>query len=1204
MRSGHEGTPADERFEIRGHLGTGASGAVYEAYDRHADQRVALKELMHVSPGALARFKNEFRALADIHHPNLVRLKELIERDGRWYIVMELIDGDELLRHVRAVSNDPGFDERLLRDAFAGLAEGLSALHAAGILHRDLKPSNVRVTREGRAVLLDFGLITAVDEHDQSTHDAVGTIAYMAPEQAAGQKLGPATDWYAFGASLYEALTGRMPFESGSTLLIALDKQRSLPPHPDTLVRGLPADLCELCMGLLQIAPEKRPRESEVLAVLRDGGEVAAPKPSIMPMAMFAGRDEELSQLARALGRTREGALAVVLVEGESGVGKSELVAEFLRRQQEREPLTVALRGRCYENEQASYKAFDTCIDELADTLRRMGGRAVRMLPAHAPLLSQLFPSFCEVPALPRGALDGVSADPTARRLQGFSALAELLRNLSRERPVILVIDDLQWADSESFRLLRALVEDEARPSMLVLATVRPPGELDDETRSSVDMVRAWRCCEVVSIGGLPAPAAAELARVLLGDEQDASWAGAIAEESRGHPFLLAELVRFARSGEPGSRPALTLEAALAARIEQLPAQVREVLEVVALAGRPHPPPVFARAMREARVDEALTILLGHRLLRARQGQIGCYHDRIRAVAVDGIERARRPAMHRGLAQALAQQRGADPSEEALHWDLAGEPERALEAYERAARRAFDTLAFAHAVRLYTRALALLADRSAPHYASLVSARADALSCAGRCAEAASAYAEAAELCRDAQARLVLRSKTAVKLMQSGNLTAGIDACRALFAELGIRMPRGTLASLLVVFWHRARTRFSMDAVVAQPVVDPRTRLVLDLLHDHGTTLGVVSTMAFLVLSAQYARLALKTGDARYIRRAYASEGWLRNAQGGMHSAAPFFAASHALAARNPDSEGIRAYEAYAEGSALLADWQWQAARDLLEEAERLHVRHHRDDPWALINARYHLGMAWYRMGEHALLARRMDEWIHEAHERQDRFAVLLLTGTGHGAIRHLMRGSVEGALTELDEGLAGVPDEPFSFGHFGHVMLTTQALVYAGGRAAWDRLEASRAAHARAFLYKTRVGKSALLLLRSQAALSACTCASAAERKSLLALVHDTTRRLRRQKAGFTDAFAALYDALLRSIESKPGALELAREARTRFEQLRAVGLWPSLYLEGLLEGGASGAARKAQALDFYASQGWVDPARAVRMSLPGLSG
>jgi hypothetical protein len=243
-------------------------------------------------------------------------------------------------------------------------------------------------------------------------------------------------------------------------------------------------------------------------------------------------------------------------------------------------------------------------------------------------------------------------------------------------------------------------------------------------------------------------------------------------------------------------------------------------------------------------------------------------------------------------------------------------------------------------------------------------------------------------------------------------------------------------------------------------------------------------------------------------------------------------------------------------------------------------------------------------MGEHALLARKMEEWIQEVEERQDRFAALLLTGTGHGAIRHLMRGSVDAALAELDAALAGVPDEPFSFGHFGHVMLSTQALVYAGGRAAWDRLEAQRAAHDRAFLYKTRVGQSTLLLLRSQAALSAHESAGAAEQKSLLALVHDHTRRLRRHKAGFTDAFAALYDALLRSIEHEPGALELAREARIRFEQLRAVGVWPSLYLEGLLEGGAGGATRRADALAFYAAQGWADPERAVRMSLPGLSG
>jgi hypothetical protein len=1204
MHAGHEGTPPEQRFEIRGHLGSGGFGTVHEAFDRQTEQRVALKELTRASPGSLVRFKNEFRALADLHHPNLVRLRELIEREGSWYIVMDLIEGEQLLDFVRPASNDPGFDERRLREAFAGIAEALAALHGAGILHRDLKPSNVRVTREGRAVLLDFGLVTAVDEERQSTHaDAVGTIAYMAPEQAAGEKLTPATDWYALGASLYEALTGRMPFDGHSGLMIALEKQRSLPPHPEALLRGLPADLSELCMSLLQIAPDARPDARAVLEVLRGTSALEGPRISVMPAAPFAGREEELGQLQRAHERTRQRQLAIVLVEGESGVGKSELVAEFLRREQAREPLLLALRGRCYENEQASYKAFDTCFDELAGALRKMGGQAARVLPAHAPLLTQLFPSFAEVPALPRAALDGVSADPTARRLQGFGALAGLLRNLAAERPVLLVVDDLQWADSESFRLLRALVEHDAPPSILVLCTVRPRDELDGETLSSIDMVRSWPCTEVVSITGLPAPAASALARTLLGEHQDPSWASAIAEESRGHPLLLAELVHYARA-QPRARVALTLEAALAARVERLAAPVRELLELVALAGRPHAPPVFARALRVDSVDEALTILLANRLLRARQDQVGCYHDRIRAVVVERVSDARRPQLHRGLAQALAQQRGADPSEEAMHWDLAGEPERALDAYERAARRAFDALAFAQAERQYARAIALVADRKSAHYAGLVAERAHALSCAGKSAEAATAYAEAAQLCHDEEPRLVLQSRMAVKLLQSGNLEAGLAVCRSFLAELGIRLPRSDLASVLLALWNRLRTRFSMDAVRERPEVDARTRLVMDLLHDVSVTLGVVKTTGFLVLSAQYARLAMRSGEPAYMRRSFAAEGWLRNATGGMERARPFFDAARTLGARYPDSEGIRAYEAYGEGSALLANWQWHAARDLLEEAERLHVRHHPDDPWGLIGARYSLGMAWYRMGEHALLLRRMDAWIHEAEERQDRFAVALLTGMGHGAIRHLMRGAGERALSELDDSLAHVPDEPFSFAHFGHVMLTTQVLVYAGGRAAWERLAARHKAHSRAFLFRTRVGRPALLLLRCQAALSAYEESSASERRAFLRLVRDHTRKLRREKSGFTDAFAALYDAQALALEgSARAALELARDAHRRFAELRAVGVWPARYLEGHLEGGERGAQHCAEALAFFESQGWRDARRAVRMSVPILS-
>ncbi|KAB2899698.1 MAG: serine/threonine protein kinase, partial [Kofleriaceae bacterium] len=188
-----------ERFELRGELGVGGSGAVYRVLDHARGEEVALKTLRRVSGADLYRFKREFRALSGVHHPHLVTLHELFVVGTEWMYTMELVDGERFDRWVRPAGV---LDEARLRDALRQLADGLHALHAAGKIHRDLKPTNVLVDRRGRVVILDFGLTVPPESVDR-THEggSVGTIAYMSPEQAADLPLGPATDWYAVSAS-------------------------------------------------------------------------------------------------------------------------------------------------------------------------------------------------------------------------------------------------------------------------------------------------------------------------------------------------------------------------------------------------------------------------------------------------------------------------------------------------------------------------------------------------------------------------------------------------------------------------------------------------------------------------------------------------------------------------------------------------------------------------------------------------------------------------------------------------------------------------------------------------------------------------------------------------------------------------------------------------------------------------------------------
>ena len=178
----HSGHDLHERFRIVRCIGAGGAGVVYEAEDMRARRRVALKTLKEVSGQGVYRLKKEFRSLADVRHPNLIRLGELHHARGQWFFTMDLIDGVSILDHVRrepdSGSGGSGLDEPRLRKALRQLVAGLRGLHDAGKVHRDIKPSNVMVDDDGKLVLLDFGLVGAIDPIDSRFDWCTGFVPH------------------------------------------------------------------------------------------------------------------------------------------------------------------------------------------------------------------------------------------------------------------------------------------------------------------------------------------------------------------------------------------------------------------------------------------------------------------------------------------------------------------------------------------------------------------------------------------------------------------------------------------------------------------------------------------------------------------------------------------------------------------------------------------------------------------------------------------------------------------------------------------------------------------------------------------------------------------------------------------------------------------------------------------------------------------
>lgn len=419
------------RFEVLREIGRGGMGVVYAALDRERNLEVALKVIRDAGSEALHSFKQEFRSIADIVHPNLICLHELFAEGDQWFFTMELIEGDHFLQYVRGkrpgdgtvaadtpqaltivdpslmetatgefvdffarsalaregkilaghrgtsagseplqrmVSRKPiDWDLERLRSVLTQLAQGLDAVHSRGKLHRDIKSSNVMVTTQGRAVILDFGLASTISELNRMR--ARGLVGTLA--YASPEQT--AGEQLTPASDWYSV--GVMMFEAltgyspfGTDTGSLLERKLTTPPPAaDDLVEGVPGDLNTLCSELLQIDPSARPSGKRVLDLLKAGTATTYYAGANPSAADFIGRERELGILNDALRAARSGSAAVAMVYGPSGFGKSSLVQKFLSGLSDRD--TLLLRGRCYEQESVPYKGIDSAMDALAEHL-------------------------------------------------------------------------------------------------------------------------------------------------------------------------------------------------------------------------------------------------------------------------------------------------------------------------------------------------------------------------------------------------------------------------------------------------------------------------------------------------------------------------------------------------------------------------------------------------------------------------------------------------------------------------------------------------------------------------------------------------------------------------------------------------------------------------------------------------------------------
>jgi tRNA A-37 threonylcarbamoyl transferase component Bud32 len=1225
--------PGTDRFHVVGRLGAGGMGVVYEAFDAERGTRVALKTLREMTPKGLLRLKNEFRALQDLRHRNLVRLYELRSEQGRWFFVMELVLGVNLLDHVRpklgylpasvtvttsGVPEQPlppprpssalgvraPLDEARLRDGLRQLAEGVSALHAAGKIHRDIKPSNVLVTPEGRVVLLDFGLATEYNEQQMESSFA-GTVEYMAPEQAATQGVQPASDWYSVGVILYEALSLTRPHR-GPLARIYHAFRRGEIPSVKNVAPDAPADLVALCDDLLRHDPAQRPEAPEVLRRL--GASEAAIRALPARATPFLGRERDLEALGDAYEATRAGRAVTVFVHGESGVGKTALVRHFTQRLQE-ERGVVVLWGRYYERELVPFRAFDGVLDDLARFLLRLPRDEARdLLPAQLPLLAEVFPVLRgltgkNAPSPPAPA----ELDPRELRRLLYEGVRELFRRVAELRPLALVADDVQWADLDSRRLFSGVMRPPGAPAVLVLATDRdaaPAREAWLASRGDVGEVRH------LTLDPLSPDDASRLAAEILDEPTSdlAEVASQIAREAGGHPLFIGELARQIRHAPDLASTRLRLEEVLQRRIRALDPLSRRLLDLVSLCPGPLLHEIAARAL-DREVSEIHWIAADLRTARLLHPTVGGgrealepYHDRVRVAALSLLEEDARREAHRWLAEAYEALAAEDTEALATHWLGAEDRARASRYLSLTAAKAGEALAFERAARLYRQAIELESDAGARW--KLEAALGAVLVNAGRGEEAARAYLAAARAAPAPEARDFQR-RAADQLLRSGRVDEGLATARDAWREAGLRMARSPRGALFGLLGRRVQLRLRGVGFRerAEREIPAHVLEAIDMCWALAAGLGLVETIYGAHFQTRHLLLALQAGEPARIARALSAEAAFSSADGGRSAARTrrLSEAARALAARVGQPYAIGWAQATA-GFAAVLEGRWRDARHLCDEAEAT-LRQCTGVAWELSALQFFRGAALWYLGDLPALTRHVLAGEREAKDRGDLFG-LMCHRANYATWSWLAEDDPEGAREGLDACMRSWSHSGFHVEHWWDLVSRTSLALYGG-----------RPAEALAYvdagwvpLYRSLLPRTQLTRSEAQALRGSCRLAVAAEdparRAALLSRVDGDARRLEKERMPWTAPFASLLRAgavLQRRDAEEAVPLLLAAESGFGAADMR---LYEAAVRRrrGEMLGGDEGRALTAGADAWMEAQGIRRPDRFVEAMAPGL--
>ncbi len=680
------------RYRLLDQLGKGGMGSVYRAFDRLTGNEVALKRVLggddllmttsssDSAPDFRLSLTREFQSLASLRHPNIIGVIDYgFDNDRQPYFTMDVVEDAQ---NVLETGEDQHLNNKV--GLLVQILQALAYIHRRQIVHRDLKPGNVLVTEAHFEALgngdpvkqvkvLDFGLSVDIEE----ATGTVGTLFYMAPEVLRGTQAGPPADLYAVGVLAYNLFAGHNPFEDPDTVSVF---DRILNVVPDCSQLDAPKSVRDVIQRLL--AKDVSVRYAEAKEVIDDLSaaieqpvpiETEAMRESFLQAARFVSRERELGQLLDALLNAEKAAVGSAwLVAGESGVGKSRLMDEVRIRSLVRG--AAVIQGQAVSDGGRLYDVWRRGLRQLA--------LSANITDQQAGILKPVIPDIDRL--LEREIADAPELDSQAAQQRLMNTVVEMVTAViqTQGNPLVILLEDLQWAGAESLNLLKSLNQHTPDLPLLIIGNYR-----DDE---QPDLPHYLPGMSVIKLKRLDSSAITELSESMLGAAgKQADVLTLLNRETEGNPFFLVEVVR-ALAEEAGqldkigstTLPAHVftggLQRLVQRRLNRVPQRHWPLLQLSAVAGREIDLRILqALNWKGANLDLEtwLTDCVNAAVLEKQGDQWRFAHDKLREGFFTDISPSSLSKMHKSIAQAIEIAYIPNESEAArlsYHWMQAG----------------------------------------------------------------------------------------------------------------------------------------------------------------------------------------------------------------------------------------------------------------------------------------------------------------------------------------------------------------------------------------------------------------------------------------------------------------------------------------------------------------------------------------------------